>query len=66
MRKVELRIAGEKSLIADVEAWFFYRRMRNLSAHTYDREKARQVYQDTLTFVSDARSLLAVLEARNG
>jgi nucleotidyltransferase substrate binding protein (TIGR01987 family) len=61
-----LRLAAEKGLIADVEAWFLYRRMRNLSAHTYDREKARQVYQDTPRFVTDARSLLAVLEARNG
>jgi nucleotidyltransferase substrate binding protein (TIGR01987 family) len=60
-----LRIAAEKALIADVEAWFGYRRMRNLSAHTYDQQKARQVYQDTLTFVADARALLACLEARN-
>jgi nucleotidyltransferase substrate binding protein (TIGR01987 family) len=34
-----LRLAGEKGLIANVEAWFFYRRMRNVSAHTYDHEK---------------------------
>jgi nucleotidyltransferase substrate binding protein (TIGR01987 family) len=61
-----LRIAGEKGLISDVEAWFYYRKMRNLSTHTYDQEKARQVYQDTLTFIKDARALLAVLEAHNG
>lgn len=61
-----LRIAAEKSLIADVEAWFAYRRTRNISAHTYDHAKAWQVYQDTLTFVKDARALLARLEARNG
>ena len=60
-----LRIAAEKALIANVEAWFGYRRMRNISAHTYDHEKARLVYQDTLTFVNDARALLATLEARN-
>lgn len=61
-----LRIAAEKSLIADVEAWFGYRRTRNISAQTYDHAKARQVYQETLTFVNDARTLLARLEARNG
>ena len=61
-----LRTAAEKGLIADVEAWFFYRKMRNVSAHTYDRAKAQKVYQDTLTFINDARSLLARLEARNG
>jgi nucleotidyltransferase substrate binding protein (TIGR01987 family) len=61
-----LRIAAERGLIADVEAWFRYRKMRNLTAHTYDREKAREVYRDTLTFIVDARSLLVRLEARNG
>ena len=35
-----LRVAGEKALIADVGAWFRYRKMRNMTAHTYDHEKA--------------------------
>ena len=61
-----LRVAAEKGLIADVEAWFGYRQMRNLTAHTYDEAKAQQVYQHTLTFITDARALLAKLEARNG
>jgi nucleotidyltransferase substrate binding protein (TIGR01987 family) len=61
-----LRIAGEIGLISDVEAWFYYRKMRDLSAHAYDQEKARQVYQDTFTFIKDARALLAVLESHNG
>jgi len=60
-----LRVAGEKGLIADVEAWFKYRKMRNITAHTYDHEKAQQVYQDTLIFIGDARALLHKLEARN-
>ena len=61
-----LRVAAEKGLIADVEAWFRYRKMRNITAHTYDHEKAQQVYQSTLLFIADARALLAQLEARNG
>ena len=60
-----LRMAGEKGLIADVEAWFDYRRMRGITSHTYNKEKARQVYQGTLKFIDDARALLAKLEARN-
>lgn len=60
-----LRLAAEKSLIADVEAWFKYRHMRNITAHTYDHEKAQQVYQGTLIFIRDARALLHALEARN-
>lgn len=60
-----LRVAGEKGLIADVEAWFKYRKMRNITAHTYDHDKAQQVYLDTLKFIGDARALLQALEARN-
>ncbi|AKU49296.1 nucleotidyltransferase substrate binding protein [Xanthomonas arboricola] len=60
-----LRVAAEKGLIADVEAWFKYRQMRNITAHTYDHEKAKKVYQGTLDFIIDARDLLQKLEARN-
>jgi len=60
-----LRVAAEKGLVADVEAWFRYRKMRNITAHTYDHEKAQQVYRNTLDFISDARALLQKLEARN-
>ena len=60
-----LRVAAEKGLIADVEAWFKYRQMRNITAHTYDHEKAQRVYQGTLGFIIDARALLQALEARN-
>ena len=51
-----LRLAAEKGLIDNVEAWFGYRQMRNITAHTYDHDKAQQVYQG---------ALLARLEARN-
>lgn len=60
-----LRAGAEKGLIADVEAWLRYRQMRNITAHTYDYDKARQVYEGTLLFLADARTLLAALEARN-
>ena len=60
-----LRAAAEKGLISNVEAWFGYRKMRNITAHTYDREKAQQVYHNTLTFINDARALLHTLEERN-
>jgi nucleotidyltransferase substrate binding protein (TIGR01987 family) len=60
-----LQLAAEKGLIDDVEAWFGYRQMRHITAHTYNHDKARQVYQSTLLFIDDARALLARLEARN-
>jgi len=60
-----LRLAAEKGLIADVDAWFKYRQMRNITAHTYDHDKAWMVYQNTLNFIIDARALLERLEKRN-
>lgn len=60
-----LRVAAEKGLIADVEAWFKYRKLRNTTAHAYDHEKANQVYESALVFINDARALLRQLEARN-
>lgn len=60
-----LRTAAEKGLITDVDAWFRYRKMRNITAYTYDHEKAQQVYQGTRVFIGDARDLLARLEVRN-
>lgn len=61
-----LRLAAEKGLISDVEAWFGFRQMRNITAHTYDHAKAQQVYQGTQAFLIHARQLLAQLEARHG
>lgn len=60
-----LRSAAEVGLLADVEAWFEYRKLRNITAHAYDQGKARQVHQGTFVFIRDARDLLARLEARN-
>lgn len=60
-----MRTAGERGLIGDVEAWFGYRKMRNITSHTYDQNKARILYQGTLRFVGDAEALLRQLTARN-
>ncbi len=60
-----MRIAAEKGLIDDVDAWFRHRELRNITAHTYDRVKARRVLEGMSGFVVDARMLLGRLEARN-
>jgi len=57
-----LRIAAEKGLIDNVQDWFGYRQMHNITAHTYDHQKAQQVYAGTQAFMMDARRLLARLE----
>jgi nucleotidyltransferase substrate binding protein (TIGR01987 family) len=61
-----LRLAGERGLVGDVPAWFGYRQMRNITAHTYDVAKAKQVLDGLPAFLLDAEALLAGLEARNG
>jgi nucleotidyltransferase substrate binding protein (TIGR01987 family) len=61
-----LRVAGEKGLVEDVEAWFRHRTMRNITALTYDQAKARMVCEDARALLNDARALLAALEACDG
>lgn len=61
-----LRLGGERGLIDDVSAWFEYRRMRNITAHTYDEARARPVLAGVQAFVADARDLLQRLEPRHG
>ena len=64
--KQMIRVAGERRLIADVEAWFDYREKRNLTSHTYDERKARQVFAVLPRFARDAVDLLSRLQARHG
>ena len=59
-----LRLAAEKGFIHNVDAWFKYRAMRNITSHTYDHEKAQHVYHGSMVFIDDARLLLKNLENR--
>jgi len=63
--KEMIREAAERSLITNPEAWFEYRRLRNMTSHTYDATKARQVYEIALIFIQDAKTLLHHLKQRN-
>ncbi|WP_412851807.1 nucleotidyltransferase substrate binding protein [Ectothiorhodospira shaposhnikovii] len=60
-----LRSGAEKGLIGDVEAWFQYRTLRNITAHTYDQKKAAIILQACQGFLQDAQHLLEQLNARN-
>jgi nucleotidyltransferase substrate binding protein (TIGR01987 family) len=64
-RKEVFRIAAEKQLIENVELWFEYTKARNETAHTYDPDTAREVYQKAIRFVRDAKLLLKKLESKN-
>ena len=63
--KQMFRVAGERLLVADVEAWFDYREKRNLTSHTYDERKAKQVFAILPRFAKDAADLLYQLRTRN-
>ncbi len=60
-----LREAGERGLVADIEAWMEYRRQRNITTHTYDGDKARSVYQSALQFYPAAMALAEEVSRRN-
>jgi nucleotidyltransferase substrate binding protein (TIGR01987 family) len=49
-------------LIADAEVWFDYHQARNQTAHTYEEETAKEVYQMAKKFAPDAHQLLRELE----
>ncbi|MFC0323369.1 nucleotidyltransferase substrate binding protein [Gallibacterium melopsittaci] len=60
-----LRFGAKAGLIMNVEDWLLYRKMRNITSHTYDHNKAQQVYQDISTFLQSAETLLTQLKQRN-
>jgi len=64
-RKELFRLAAQHYLITDPLAWFSYTDARNLTAHTYDRQKAEQVYMNAIRFVDDAQYLLKQLQEHN-
>ena len=64
-RKELFRMAARSGIIKGPTPWFEYSDARNLTAHTYDQEKAEIVYKTALTFVADARYLLEQLKKNN-
>ncbi len=59
-----LREAAERGILKDVERWMDYREMRNITSHTYDDRKAREVYRAAVEFYDNARALLNSLKKR--
>ena len=63
--KEVIRVGAERGLIVAPERWFDYRDKRNITSHTYDEEKAREVYSVLSDFAADAADLLARLKCRH-
>jgi nucleotidyltransferase substrate binding protein (TIGR01987 family) len=58
-----IRVAAERGLLANPQAWFDYRDQRNLTSHTYDAAVAQRVYACVADFKRDADELLVALKA---
>ena len=61
-----IRTAFEQGMVSgDWTAWRLWREMRNITSHTYDETKARQVAAAIPDFVTEAKALLIRLQQRN-
>ena len=61
-RKDLYRRAHEAGLIHDPVLWFEYHLARNKTSHTYDAQKAEEVFVVAQRFAQDARSLFEKLQ----
>ena len=59
------RLGQERGLIAAVQPWFEFRELRNITAHTYARDKALKVAAGAPLLLAQARALLSAVQARN-
>ena len=60
------RVGAERGFVDDVEAWFDYRELRNITSHTYDEAMAGKVYNAIPAFATHATGLLSRLTSRAG
>jgi len=59
------RLAAEHHLISEAEQWMEYHDARNDTSHTYNEERAVEIFEIAGPFSSDARRLLDALEKKN-
>lgn len=60
-----IRAGADAGLVPDVGRFRDYRDKRNITSHSYDRQKAEEIVAVLPAFASDARFLLAELNRRN-
>lgn len=56
---------GRGLLLSDLLAWKRYRQERGTTSHTYDQDKAVEIFKDIPNFLNDANHLLNELEQRS-
>jgi nucleotidyltransferase substrate binding protein (TIGR01987 family) len=64
-RRELFRFAAENRLIEDVDQWMIYHQARNIMSHTYNEERAEELYAIAIIFAADAEKLLHQIEAHN-
>ena len=57
-----MREGSRSGMIDDPEMWFEYRRMRNITSHTYEEATAEKVAGLAIFFLKDPKSLFEALE----
>lgn len=61
-----IRTGSEKGLLLnDWEKWKTYRGARNITSHTYDEKKAKQICEIIPGFLEEAQFLLKILSQKN-
>lgn len=46
-----IRMASEKGFVDDVEKWYKFREKRNITSHSYDEVKAKEVYSSISMYI---------------
>ena len=59
-----LRVAEEEGLIDDPKRWMAHRKLRNITSHTYDENKADRAAAGAVAFLADAKEFTARLRAK--
>ena len=60
-----IRIAAEKGLISNPTRWFEFRNKRNITSHTYNEDKATEVFAVIPEFAQAAHELLQHMETKH-
>ena len=63
-RKDLFRMAGERGLIDDFNAWMDFNRARNRTSHIYNEDIANEVYETAKQFINALKKFTAVMENR--
>lgn len=56
-----IRLAASRGFLKDPEAWFEYKRLRNITSHEYNETYATKVYEAAFRFYEDVAALRSAL-----